>query len=131
VVVLQFAAVYALLDGGKKLAMLMCIAVISRCCSSLSLLCLKIIPQSSYAAMFRENTKAAHKVFVITIAVLAAVMALLYAGPRGLLVAAFVFMGFAAATAYSYRELKGTSGDLTGHSLVIAELSGLIALAVI
>ncbi|MCL1993793.1 MAG: adenosylcobinamide-GDP ribazoletransferase [Spirochaetes bacterium] len=129
--IMQFAALYAIVDGEKNLAMLAFIAVISRCCSSLALFCLKIMPQSGFAAMLRQNTKTMHKIFVIMLAVSAGTAAFLYAGLHALAVLLCVIAGFAGALACSYREFKGVSGDLTGHSLVLGELCGLIALAVI
>ncbi|MCL2126621.1 MAG: adenosylcobinamide-GDP ribazoletransferase [Treponema sp.] len=130
-VVLQFAAMYAIIDAGKNLAMLIIISVISRCCSSVSLLYLKAMPQSAYAALFKKNIRPSHKGFVIAVTALAAAAAFLSAGLNGLVVTACVVLGFTAAMAYAYREFRGVSGDVTGYSLVLGELCGLIALAVV
>jgi len=129
--ILQFAAVYAVAEKGKYFILLVFIAVISRCCSSISILCLKAIPQSGYANMFRQNIGITHKLFVIFIVLAVTALALLFAGIYGLIVSVSVILGFIGALAYAYKDFKGISGDLTGYALVISELCGLFALAII
>ncbi len=129
--VLQFAAIYAAIDGEKELLTLPFIVVTSRCCSSLSLLSLKVMPQSNYAKSFKQNTSSAHKCFVIVLSVLTMVAAYMCMGISGLTMVVFTVLGFAGAMTYAYKQFKGVSGDLAGYSLVIGELCGLIALAVI
>ena len=129
--VLQFAAVYTAVEKGEYLLMLIVISVISRCGSALSILCLKPMPQSGYANMFKQNTGIPHKIFLIFIAVCATAASYLYAGIYGMTAAGAVILGFIGAMAYAYKEFKGVSGDLAGYALVISELCGLFALAVI
>ncbi|MCL2813965.1 MAG: adenosylcobinamide-GDP ribazoletransferase [Oscillospiraceae bacterium] len=129
--VFQFAAVYAAVDNGKYFLPLIFIAVISRCASSLSVLWLKPMPQSGYANMFRQNTKTAHKIFLILILACALALSLLSAGVWGLIVSVSVIFGYAGAFLYAYTDLKGVSGDVAGFALVIGELCGLVALALI
>ena len=129
--ILQFAAVYAFIEKGKYLVLLIAISVISRCGSAVSILCLKTIPQSGYANMFRQNAGILHKIFIIFIALCAVAFSCLYAGFFGLVVAVAVLAGYIGAMAYAYKDFKGVSGDLAGYALVISELCGLIALAVI
>ena len=129
--VLQFAAVYAIIDGEKELPAFLFITVISRCCASLSLLSLKTMPQSTYARSFKQNTRFTHRFFVFIIAILTMVAAYMCTGLGGLAVGAFTVLGFAGAMTYAYIQFKGVSGDLAGYAMVIGELCGLIALAVI
>ena len=126
--VMQFALLYAVIDGNKCLAALFFIPVISRCCVSLPLLCLKAMPQSAYANMFKENTTVCHKIFVIFITVAAFAAAFLLAGRPGLAAAAATAGGSLAVMAYLYKEFKGVSGDLAGCALVSGELIGLCGL---
>jgi adenosylcobinamide-GDP ribazoletransferase len=128
---LQFAAVYAILDREANLLLFVFIAVMARCCASLSILCLKPMAQSGYGNMFRQNIRAIHRIFLIAFAVLVAVLAYWFTGFLGLITVAAVIIGFIGAMAYSYKEFKGVSGDLTGYSLVIGELCGLIAMGVL
>ena len=129
--ILQFAAIYTVTANGKYLALLIVMPVISRCCSAFVLLALKPMPQSGYANMFRQNSGLGQKVCILIIAILAAWAAFLFAGIRGVAVTAVVIAGYAAAMAYVYHDLKGVSGDLAGYALVIGELCGLTAIAVI
>jgi adenosylcobinamide-GDP ribazoletransferase len=55
----------------------------------------------------------------------------IFAGIYGLIVSGAVILGFIGAMAYAYKDFKGVSGDLAGYALVISELCGLTALAVI
>jgi len=126
--VLQFAIVFTLIEKEKNLIMLVFIPIVSRCCSVLAVLCLKPMAQSSYASMFRENTKTTYKIFVIVIALLAITFSFFFAGFSGLIVTASVLVGFTAALVWAYRDLKGMSGDLAGFAIVISELCGLAAI---
>jgi len=128
---LQFAAVYAVVKKSENLVLLIVISVISRCGSAISVLCLKAMPQSGYANMFSQNTKISHKIFIIFIAVCSIALSFIFAGFSGLIVSAAAILGFTGAMIYAYRDLKGVSGDLAGYALVISELCGLFALAVI
>jgi len=129
--VMQFASVYAVIDFGQRFTPLIFIPVISRCCASMALLSLKSIQQSNYANMFKRNTKASHKLFVIVLTLLVIAAAYWLSGILGLVIVSLVIIGFIVAIAYSYNKIKGISGDLAGFSLVISELCGLIALGVI
>jgi len=117
--VFQFASMYAVIDIRKNLMPLIAIPVISRCCSTLALICLKAMPQSGYGNMLNQNVRVSHKLFVIITAILTALLSYLFSGFRGLAVVLLTVLGFAGAAAYSYKEFKGFSGDLTGFSLII------------
>ena len=128
---LQFAAMYTVAENGGAIALLISISVVSRSCSALSIFVLKHMPQSNYASLLAKNASASHKIFIVTTAVAAAGLSFHYAGILGLIVVAAVVLGYVAALAFAYKEFKGISGDLLGYAMVIAELCGLLALAVI
>ena len=128
---LQFASVYALIEKGKYFSLLIIIPAVSRCCTALSVLSLKTIPHSTYANMFRQNTKTVHKVFIIVILLLCFVFSYFSAEFYGLIVIVSIAVGFTGALLYVYKSLHGVSGDVAGFALVIGELCGLIAIAVI
>jgi len=129
--ILQFASVYVFLGKERNYVLLIILPVISRCCSALSVLCLKPMAQSSYANMFKQNTGMAHKIFILFIAITGIALSFFFSEVQGLIVAASVILGFTAAMAFAYTNLKGVSGDLAGFALVIGELCGLAALAII
>jgi len=128
---MQFAAVYAVLEKGKHFALCVAIFAISRCASALSVLCLSKMPQSGYANMFGQNAKTSHRVFIACTAALAAGAAYMLAGLIGLVVAGVTALGSVLAMWHAYSSLKGVSGDLAGYALVIGELCGLFALALV
>jgi adenosylcobinamide-GDP ribazoletransferase len=81
--------------------------------------------------MFRQNTGAAHKVFIIIIAILTLALSYYLAKILGLIIVASVIAGFTVVLVWAYRNLKGISGDLAGFGLVMGELCGFAALALI
>lgn len=129
--IFQFAAAYAAIEKGSNLELLVFIPVISRCCASMLLLCLKTMPQSGYANFMKNKTGIRHKIFTVFIAVCAIASSGLLAGACGFIIAAAIALGSVFAMAYAYKELGGVSGDLAGFSLVTGELCGLIALAIL
>jgi len=129
--ILQFASVYVVTESAGKLGLLAAVTVISRCCAAWSVLSLSVMQDSGYAKVFSENTGLSHKIFVAALAVLTAALFFLYSGGYGLAVVGAVILGYMCATAYVFREFKGISGDLTGFAIVISELCGLMALAII
>ena len=129
--VMQFAAVYTVIEKQGNPALLVVIPVISRCCSALSVLCLNPMTQSAYAAMFRQDAKTAHKIFIIIIAVFGMALSFFFAQIYGLIAAVSSIVGFIAAMIWAYRDLKGVSGDLAGFALVVSELCGLAAMAIL
>jgi adenosylcobinamide-GDP ribazoletransferase len=81
--------------------------------------------------MFRKNTTRAHKIFILIIAILGIALSCFLAQVYGLIVAVSVAAGFTGAIVWAYRALKGGSGDLAGFALVMGELCGLVAMAVV
>ena len=122
---LQFAAMYTIMESGRYLALLISISVISRCCSALSIFVLRHMPTSNYI----KNLEGSHRVFVLLIATVCLVFSYFYAGIFGLIVLVAVVLGFSWAIRTVYKSFEGISGDLLGYSLVIGELFGLITLA--
>jgi len=129
--VMQFAVVFTIVEKGQCLVLLITVPVISRCCAALSILCLKTMPQSNYANMFRQNTGIQHKIAVLITAILAIAISGYFVQTIGLITAASAVVGFTAALVRAYKDLRGVSGDVAGFALVIGELCGLIAMAVV
>jgi adenosylcobinamide-GDP ribazoletransferase len=127
----QFAAAYAAIQNGGDLRILIAVAVVPRCCSALSVLCLKTMEHSGYAKMLKRNTGLGHKAFLFAVAAGAAAFSIIAAGAGGLIVSLSAAAGSVAAMSYAYKDLKGVSGDLAGFALVAGELCGLVAFACI
>jgi len=128
---LQFAAVYTVVDGGRYFALVIAVCVLSRSCSALSIFVLHHMPQSNYAAMLGEKTGILPKIFIVIAGAGAVAFAFLYAGAFGLIASAAVILGYAWAMRPVYKGFGGASGDLLGYSQVRGELCGLIALALL
>jgi len=126
VVMFQFAACASL----KELFPLLLIPVLSRCGSALSVLLLKPLGHSEYAApgILSEKKYAA---IVLAAAVCALLLATLVSDLRGLLTGFAVLGAYALAMWRSVRSLGGVSGDLAGFALTLSELAGLIVLCAV
>jgi adenosylcobinamide-GDP ribazoletransferase len=72
-----------------------------------------------------------NKIAVLIIAVGAVGFSFFVAGLYGVIVCAAVIAGYMWAMRGVYRDFEGISGDLLGYALVISELFGLIALALL
>ena len=129
--ILQFSAMYVIVENGKFFALVIVISVLSRCCSAFSFFCLRHNSKSDFISMFTQKISASYKVFVVIIAVLATAASFLYAGFLGLAVSAVVVLTYLIAIWRASKSLGGISGDLLGYALVISELFGLFAFAVL
>ena len=128
---LQFSSVYAIVDSGKHLLLFVAICVISRGCSAFSIFILKHLPKSNYAALLGRNVNKRHKIFVSITIISAVAVSFIYAGLVGLIVSFAVVLAYTLSMLIAYKDFKGVSGDLLGYSLVIGELCGLIAFALL
>jgi len=129
-ILFQFASMYTVMQGGRFLVLLAFIPVISRCCGALSIFFLKHLEISNYTKML-QGAKPGEKVFVVMLLLAATAGAYLYGGLAGLLVAAAAIAGSFLAILRMHKSFGGISGDILGFSLVMGELCGVIALAVI
>jgi len=128
---LQFGAMYTIAQNGRYLALLVVICVLSRSCSSLGIFTLQHMSGSNYTAMLGKDIGIGCKLFVVSIVLVAIVIAVIYAGIVGLLIALATVIGYSLAMRVVYKAFKGVSGDLLGYCLVIGELCGLMALALL
>jgi adenosylcobinamide-GDP ribazoletransferase len=128
---LQFAAMYVITENGRFLALFIVICVVSRSCSAFSILVLRHMPESGYGAMLSQGVGAGHRFFAALGGLAAIILSFAYTGFIGLAVSAAVLLGYFAAIRVVYKSFKGVSGDLLGYALVIGELCGLTALALL
>jgi len=132
--ILQYAAVFqSFTKGWPSYVPLFVIPIVSRSCSAMSVLCLKPMTLDGYFNLFKPDSAAPHRVFTVLAAICAFALAWLFTGALGLIVAGVVVLGYVVAMLCAMKsfEFKGVSGDLAGFALVISELCGLVALAVI
>ena len=129
--IMQFAAMHALAENREYPAVIIAVMVVSRCCSALCIFSLPHMPGSSYAPLLARGIGLAHKTFVVMVALAAFALSFIYAGRIGAAVLAATVMSYTLSMLKAYRGFKGISGDLLGFALVISELCGFIALAVL
>ena len=130
-ILLQFSAMYSITENADYLTLLITVCVLSRSCSALSVLILRHMPGSNYAAMIAKSSGVSSIIFVVAVALVTVILSFIYAGVFGLIVCATIVVGYAAAMRVVYKSFKGISGDLLGYAMVIGELCGIIALALI
>ena len=123
----QFAACMS----ADRLFSLLLIPVISRAGSAWCVLRLPALGHSQYAQNEQMRILKSLSCIVAAIGALALLLMLIFGGWRSLIVGAAVAGGYAFAMRRCVKALGGVSGDLAGFSLVIAELCGLIALAIV
>ena len=103
------------------------VPVVSRCGSALSVLTLRPIGHSQYAAT--RGTAAQRAAALAALALAVAACALWLGRPAlALLVEA---AAYAAAMAWAYRALGGVSGDVAGFALTVSECAALVALSAV
>lgn len=131
VFLLQFAAMHEVANVGEYFALVIAISIISRCCSAFSIFTLRQMPQSNYGTLLKQSVRLSHKIFIFIVAIGIIIASFFYAGFLGLGVSAAVVLGYATAIRHAFKGFDGISGDLLGYALVISELCGLIAFAVL
>ena len=128
---LQFASVHTILSGQAYFALFMAICAASRGCAAFSILALRHMPGSNYAKMLGQNSDVSYKAFALVAVCAALAASALYAGFVGLAATGAAVLGYAVAMRAAYKSFNGVSGDLLGYSIVISELCGLVALALL
>ncbi len=132
--VICFASTYEAISDTSdtgKLCFLVFMPVISRSLAGLTLLSLKVLPQSCYGSYFKKNIKTIHKISLVLTGLFAAAAVCFVLGCKGLVVAAAMAAGFFLSILYAYRQFGGVSGDVSGYALTISEACALIALALV
>jgi len=128
---LQFAAMFSVVSSGRYFILLITICVVSRSCSAFSILALRHMPISNYGALLGTGGNRMNKAAILFVGIVAIVLSVFYAGFIGLIVPLAVVAGYVFAMRKVYKVFNGVSGDLLGYSMVIGELTGLIALALL
>lgn len=121
-------AAFASFDGSENLWILVLVATASRACSAIGVSTLRPMGHSEYAGSFQKGISKGN---IITLAL---VLAFCFAigwfafGICGVVTVLATALGYVAFTAYTFRELDGFSGDVTGLGTTMAELCGVISM---
>lgn len=128
---LMFSGIYTIFPDAGRLMMLWPICVLSRCGSAICLFWLKPISQSGYGYLFGKAARRRHWIFVFIVGIAAIAAAWLILKIAGLVTIGAVIIGYGLSMRCAYRSLEGVSGDLAGFSMVISEIFGIMALAIV
>ena len=121
-------AAFASFDGSENLWILVLVATTSRVCSAIGVSTLRPMGHSEYAGSFQKGISKGN---IITLAL---ILAFCFAigwfafGLCGIVTVLATALGYVAFTAYTFRELDGFSGDVTGLGTTMAELCGVISM---
>ena len=121
-------AAFASFDGSENLWILVLVATASRACSAIGVSTLRPMGHSEYAGSFQKGISKGN---IITLAL---ILAFCFAigwfafGLCGIVTVLATALGYVAFTAYTFRELDGFSGDVTGLGTTMAELCGVISM---
>ena len=119
----QFAAAASFRPDMDSRALIL-IPVVSRCCSVLAISLLPPMTTSQYAGMEKKS-------IVLPVLMLAAAVGIGFAfGWKCGMELACTVVGFGLALRSAYHSLQGMNGDISGYSICIAELAGLMAVAI-
>ncbi|HHW47234.1 MAG TPA: adenosylcobinamide-GDP ribazoletransferase [Clostridiaceae bacterium] len=129
--VICFAGAYEVVSDTGKLPYLVFLPVISRSLTGLTLLSLKVIPQSGYGSYFKKNIKPIHRISLALAGFFAAAALCLLFSVKGLIVVLAMAAGFFLSILSAYRQFGGISGDVSGYALTVSEACGLIVLALV
>ena len=128
IVLLQFSAVYTILDAGYSIMIFVFLPAVSRCVAGITMLNIKPIFETGYNVTFKENTRPSHTVFICVILCLLQISAWFVLGFAMLPLLVEVIVGV-LLVAYLYKQFKGISGDLCGFIIVVSELAALLTMA--
>lgn len=129
--IVNFSALYTVLDYNNYIVSLVIIPIISRSFMGYLLLEKEPLPQSSLGTFFRKGTGKIDKSILLIFLLLAALMLIAIMGLKGLIVSVSMVVISLLFVNNSCKELGGMSGDTAGFGLVIAEIVGLLVLAII
>lgn len=129
--ILQFSAVYILIDEKFALPLFVFIPMVSRCTVSLGLLNLPSIWEQGYMSAFKANTKLVHSIIIIIFMITVFVIGSVLYGKLALISLLTIAISGVFTMRYVYKQLQGLSGDLCGYVLTFSECCGLMCIAIL
>ncbi|MCL2366195.1 MAG: adenosylcobinamide-GDP ribazoletransferase [Oscillospiraceae bacterium] len=146
--IMQFAALESIMRGNvstffsisifqhpfnSMLGLLIVIPIVSRTFSAMAMLCIRPMKADGYVGVFRPINAMPHRIIIPIPALISLFLAWMGVGWVGVVVVLAVAIGYCVSMLIALKsfEFKGVSGDLAGFSLVISELCGLFALAIV
>ena len=119
----QFAATASFRPEMDSRALIL-IPVVSRCCSVLAILLLPPMTTSQYAGMGKKSIVPPVLMLICALAVG------LFFGWKCALALLGTILGVCIAVGRGYRSLQGMNGDISGYAITLAELTGVMIMAI-
>lgn len=130
VLLFNFAASLSLDFTNESILILIFLPVVSRCMSAIAVTTLPPMDTSQFSGKYREGISKGQIAFLIFALILDFTLAVILCGAYAVVLPA-AMLGYVCALTKAYRNLKGMNGDIAGYSLTIAELTGVIAYALV
>ena len=127
---LQFSAMVTVTSTERNIYLIICIPILSRCIAGAAMLNCRAMFEIGFAASFKADTKPVHTVFICLFALFPTVAAGFLTATAIIVILTEVLAGI-LATAWTYRQFYGLSGDLCGFIITVSELAGVLCMAII
>ncbi|MBQ8994258.1 MAG: adenosylcobinamide-GDP ribazoletransferase [Oscillospiraceae bacterium] len=128
-VLVQFAA-FCSFDGNENLFTLIQIPTVSRCVASICVYTLRPMPTSQYSGDYQTGVRKSYTGVSVFLLILSTALGFVFLGKYGF-VSVVVALAYLLYMYRAYRNLEGMSGDISGYALTIAEMCGIVAVALL
>lgn len=129
--IIDFASMYTLVENKVNVIGIIIIPIISRALMALMLIKKESMKESSLGSYFKKDTGKLDIIILYFILVISSISFILIFNLKAILVPVFMIISAVLSVNKSTKELGGMSGDSAGYGLVIAEVVGIMCLAII
>ncbi|GAA0760671.1 adenosylcobinamide-GDP ribazoletransferase [Clostridium sartagoforme] len=129
--IIDFAAIYTLVENKVNVIGIIIIPIISRALMALMLIKKESMKESSLGSYFKKDTGKLDIIILYLILLISCTSFVLIFNLKAILVPVFMIISAIVSVNKSTKELGGMSGDSAGYGLVIAEVVGILFLAII
>lgn len=129
--VVNFSAIYTVVDKNNSIIGLILIPIISRSLMGYLLLSKESMKGSSLGAFFKQGTGKADKAILITCLILSIIISVFVFRIYGVIMSLSMILVSIFFVSNAAKEFDGMSGDSAGYGLVIAETVGVLILSFI
>ena len=129
--VVNFSAIYTVVDKNNSIIGLILIPIISRSLMGYLLLSKESMKGSSLGAFFKQGTGKEDKAILITCLILSSIISVFVFRIYGVIISLSMILVSIFFVSNAAKEFDGMSGDSAGYGLVIAETVGVLILSFI
>lgn len=129
--IIDFAAMYTLVENKINVIGIIIIPIISRVLMALMLIKKDSMKESSLGSYFKKDTGKIDIIILYLFLLISSISFIVIFNLKAILVPVFMIISAVLSVNKSTKELGGMSGDSAGYGLVIAEVIGILCLAII